>query len=80
MRSVMGLLRPKHGTIRFNGRDITSLPPYKRARAEIGYLPQGRNIFPHLSVQDNLLLASKPPINGASNLSPVSQAGSGLLI
>lgn len=56
MRSIMGLLRSKQGSIRFDGREIAKLPPYKRARAGIGYVPQGRDIFPHLSVHDNLLL------------------------
>lgn len=56
MRTIMGLLKTKQGTIRLNGRDITRMPPYLRARAGIGYVPQGRDIFPHLTVYDNLLL------------------------
>jgi urea transport system ATP-binding protein len=56
MKSIMGLLRAKKGRIRFEERDITSLPPEKRARAGIGYVPQGRDIFPQLTVEENLLL------------------------
>jgi urea transport system ATP-binding protein len=56
MKSIMGLLRAKKGRIRFEERDITSQPPEKRARAGIGYVPQGRDIFPQLTVEENLLL------------------------
>src|SRR5206468_5614838 len=54
LKSVMGLLRPKSGRILFEGKDITNASPDKRARAGIGYVPQGREIFPHLSVLENL--------------------------
>ena len=54
LKSIMGLLRPRAGRIVFEGRDLTRASPDVRARAGIGYVPQGREIFPHLSVLENL--------------------------
>lgn len=54
LKSIMGLLRPRSGRISFNAIDITSFPPDRRARAGIGYVPQGREIFPQLTVLENL--------------------------
>ncbi len=56
LKSIMGLLRPTHGTIELGGVDITKTTPDKRARAGLGYVPQGRDIFPQLSVEENLEL------------------------
>jgi urea ABC transporter ATP-binding protein UrtE len=58
MKSVIGLLRARAGRLRFKGRDITTLSADGRARAGIGYVPQGRGIFPHMSVRDNLRMGS----------------------
>jgi urea transport system ATP-binding protein len=62
LKCLMGLVPAKSGQIRFNGRDLTRLPPYERVRAGIGYVPQGREIFPRLTVAENLEmgLASRP--------------------
>jgi urea transport system ATP-binding protein len=57
LKTVMGLLPPRAGTITFDGADITRWSPDRRARAGIGYVPQGREIFPHLSVEENLRVA-----------------------
>jgi urea transport system ATP-binding protein len=54
LKSIMGLLRARAGRISFNGADITHAPPDVRARAGIGYVPQGREIFPQLTVLENL--------------------------
>src|SRR5438067_13834576 len=54
LKSVMGLLRPRSGRILFDGRDLTRAAPYVRARAAIGYVPQVREIFPNLTVLENL--------------------------
>jgi branched-chain amino acid transport system ATP-binding protein len=54
MRSVIGLLRARSGTIRFRGEDISREKADRRARRGIGYVPQGRDIFPSMSVLDNL--------------------------
>jgi urea transport system ATP-binding protein len=54
LKSLMGLLKPRSGRILFEGRDITRASPDVRARAGLGYVPQGREIFPQLSVRENL--------------------------
>src|SRR5689334_3479763 len=66
LRSIMGLLRPLSGRVLFNGLDITHATPDRRARAGIGYVPQGREIFPQLTVLENLqvgLLANPSKIH-----------------
>ena len=62
LKSLMGLVKTRDGSISFNGCDITHLPPHERVKAGIGYVPQGREIFPRLTVEENLLmgLATKP--------------------
>jgi urea transport system ATP-binding protein len=61
LKCLMGVLPMRSGKIGFAGASIASLPPYARAALGIGYVPQGRDIFPRLSVQENLQmgLASK---------------------
>jgi urea transport system ATP-binding protein len=54
LKSVTGLLPIRAGAITFNGQRIDQLPPDARARAGIGYVPQGRDIFPHLTIEENL--------------------------
>ena len=54
LKSLMGLVPIKTGSIVFNGQPIERATPYERARAGIGFVPQGREIFPRLSVADNL--------------------------
>ncbi|MBD2041632.1 urea ABC transporter ATP-binding subunit UrtE [Microcoleus sp. FACHB-672] len=56
LKTVMGLLKPRSGTITFDGDLINSKSPDKRARSGIGYVPQGREIIPRLTVKENLLL------------------------
>ncbi len=56
MKSIMGLVNTPSGKITLNGKDIIKLPPYARAKAGIGYVPQGRDIFPQLTVKENILL------------------------
>ena len=55
LKCLMGVERARSGVIRFNGADLTRLAPHARARAGIGYVPQGREIFPRLTVEENLL-------------------------
>ena len=59
LKSIMGLVKSRSGRVVFDGHDITGYPPYKAARAGIGYVPEERRIFPNLSVLDNLLLGIK---------------------
>jgi urea transport system ATP-binding protein len=54
LKTVVGLLSATSGSIRLDGTDLTGLPPEERARAGIGYVPQGREIFPHFTVEENL--------------------------
>jgi urea transport system ATP-binding protein len=56
LRVVMGTLRMRSGHVRFGGEDLAGRPPELRARRGIGYVPQGREIFPQLSVRENLEL------------------------
>jgi urea transport system ATP-binding protein len=59
LKAIVGLLAPGGGTIEFKGADVTHLPPYARARLGLGYVPQGRDIFPMLTVRENLLLGAR---------------------
>jgi len=62
LKSLMGLVPIKTGTIEFDGKSIQNATPYQRARAGIGFVPQGREIFGRLTVEENLRmgLAYKP--------------------
>jgi ABC-type branched-subunit amino acid transport system ATPase component len=54
LKAIFGLLRPTKGTVSFNGTDITRLEPEQKVRLGIAFIPQGRNVFPSLSVRENL--------------------------
>jgi branched-chain amino acid transport system ATP-binding protein len=58
LRTIMGLDRPRGGRIRFLGKEVGGRPPYRVARSGIGYVPQGRQIFAELTVQENLQLTT----------------------
>jgi branched-chain amino acid transport system ATP-binding protein len=58
--TIMGFVRVSRGSIRFKGSDISRLPPYRRARRGIGWVPQERDIFPSLTVEENLTVAARP--------------------
>jgi urea transport system ATP-binding protein len=59
LKAIMGLLAPRRGTIVFDGHEINRLTPYARARLGMGYVPQGREIFPSLSVRENLVMGAR---------------------
>ena len=59
LKAIMGLLTPRRGTIVFDGHEINRLTPYARARLGMGYVPQGREIFPSLSVRENLVMGAR---------------------
>ncbi len=61
LKCLMGVLAPRSGTIAFDGHDVTRLPPHKRARLGMAYVPQGREIFPRLTVEENLLTGFSAP-------------------
>ena len=54
LKSLMGLVPIKTGSIEFDGQPIQNATPYERARADIGFVPQGREIFARLTVEENL--------------------------
>ena len=56
LKCLMGVEKVRGGTLTLDDRDITNLSPFARARAGLGYVPQGREIFPRLSVEENLLM------------------------
>ncbi|HXF17120.1 MAG TPA: urea ABC transporter ATP-binding subunit UrtE [Burkholderiales bacterium] len=61
LKCLMGVLAVSSGSITFNGQNVAKMPPYVRVRLGMGYVPQGREIFPRLTVEENLMmgLASK---------------------
>ena len=65
IRTLMGYVRPASGRVLFNGRDVTAWVPEKMARLGIGYVPEGRGIFPNLSVRENLLMSERAGVQGA---------------
>ncbi len=64
LKTIMGLLKPRTGSIALAGETITNKSPDQRARLGIGYVPQGREIIPRLTVKENLLLGLESGRNG----------------
>ncbi len=64
LRAIMGLHPLMSGSIELNGEDITSVPPHQRSRKGLAYVPQGRGIFPHLTVKENLEMGLTPASSG----------------
>ena len=62
--AIAGFLRPRQGTVRINGRNLTGAPAHRVARAGVALVPQGRRIFGDLSVRENLAIAGRPAANG----------------
>ena len=60
LATLMGHTTFHEGSISLEGRNVAKLPVYERSRLGLGYVPQGRDIFPSLSVEENLLIASRP--------------------
>ena len=55
VRSIMGMVRTQSGSVRFQGRELRGLPSYRVARAGVGLVPEGRQVFPNLTVRENLV-------------------------
>lgn len=55
VKTVMGMLAPRAGTVRFGGRELQGLPSHRVAREGLGLVPEGRQVFPNLSVEENLV-------------------------
>ncbi len=64
LKTMLGLVRARSGSVRVNGRDVTSAAPHRIARTGIAYVPEGRGIFPNLSVRENLLMAARAGTDG----------------
>ena len=64
IKSMLGLVRPRQGSVRVRGVDMTHAAPHAIARKGIAYVPEGRGIFPNLSVRENLIMAARPGIDG----------------
>ncbi len=61
LRVISGLLRSKHGTVKFDGHDISRQPPHEIVMRGISHVPEGRQLFPHMSVEENLALGAYIP-------------------
>lgn len=70
MKTIMGLLRARKGEVSYKDSDLTRKAPGKRARAGIGYVPQGREIFAQLTVYENLLLGLEASRDGRTEVPP----------
>jgi len=64
IRSMLGIVKPRHGEVRVCGTPMTGAEPYRVARQGIAYVPEGRGIFPNLSVRENLLMAARSGPDG----------------
>jgi branched-chain amino acid transport system ATP-binding protein len=71
VRSIMGLTQARAGAIRFQGDDIRGQPAYRIAKLGIGLVPEGRQIFPNLSVRENLVATAAPGAKGEWTLARV---------
>jgi branched-chain amino acid transport system ATP-binding protein len=67
LKSIMGLVRPSEGSIRFHGQELIGKQPYEVARLGVGYVPEDRRIFRSLSVRENLLMGVKGSKDAAKN-------------
>ncbi|MBP1181584.1 ABC transporter ATP-binding protein [Methylobacterium sp. PvR107] len=65
MRALSGMIRPRAGSIRLNGREIGGLDSHDVARSGLAHSPEGRRVFPTLSVEDNLTLGAFPRLTGS---------------
>jgi urea transport system ATP-binding protein len=73
MKCVMGLLKARSGQVTYRDENMTGWPSHRRARAGIGYVPQGRQIFPFLSIHENLLMGLEATRTRARNGDAVAE-------
>jgi len=64
LKTLMGIVRPRSGTVEVKGRDMVGRPSYEVAQLGIAYVPEGRGIFGNLSVRENLVMAARPGTRG----------------
>jgi branched-chain amino acid transport system ATP-binding protein len=70
LKSLIGLVRPQAGEVRFGGRPVQRLQPFQIARLGLGYVPEDRRIFTDLTVAENLEVGRQPPREGAPSWTP----------
>ncbi|MFC0219001.1 ABC transporter ATP-binding protein [Pseudochelatococcus lubricantis] len=70
IKSIFGLLPPKAGRILIDGEDVAGKPPFQIARRGLGLVPEGRQIFPTLSVEENLVATARGAANGGAGRAP----------
>jgi len=68
LRAIAGVLPPRSGTITFSGRDVTAMPSYERSKLGIALVPEGRRVFPFLTVRENLELGGFNVRNAATKI------------
>jgi branched-chain amino acid transport system ATP-binding protein len=64
LKSMLGLVAPRYGEVKVRGRLMTGAPPHRVARLGIGYVPEGRGVFPNLTVRENLIMAARAGPDG----------------
>ncbi|HXZ92330.1 MAG TPA: ABC transporter ATP-binding protein [Burkholderiales bacterium] len=69
LKTVLGIVRARSGSVRVRGEDVTRAPTYRVARLGVAYVPEGRGIFPNLSVRENLVMAARPGPAGRADWS-----------
>ncbi|MGE5129672.1 MAG: ABC transporter ATP-binding protein [Sphingomonadaceae bacterium] len=69
LKTVLGIVRARSGSVRVRGEDVTRAPTYRVARLGVAYVPEGRGIFPNLSVRENLVMAARPGPQGRTDWS-----------
>lgn len=74
VKAVGGLVKPKSGRISFRGKDLLAVPPHERVRQGISVVPEGRGLFPQMSVEENLIIGGDPLNNRARCAENVQRA------
>ncbi len=67
IRTLLGHVSQREGSIRINGKDLSKARPHEVARQGVAYVPEGRGVFPNLSVRENLLMAARPGRDGRND-------------
>jgi len=67
LKTVLGIVRARGGSVRVRGEDVTRAPTYRVARLGVAYVPEGRGIFPNLSVRENLVMAARRGVEGRND-------------
>lgn len=71
LSTVMGYIKPKSGSVKFCGRDIAGMSPFRVSRLGVGFVPQDRGVFSSLTVTENLTVAARQGTDGAWNLAEI---------